>query len=71
MRSGIACVRVNFSAADERLATVLYRRVVTLVHLPRAIRLGCARKYVMPFTGTEHVPCDELRNARTAPADLY
>ena len=41
-----ACVRLNFSAADERLAAILYRRGVTLVHLQRAIWLGCARKYV-------------------------
>ena len=46
MLSVPACVRVNFSAADERLAAILYRRGVTLVHLQRAIWLGCARKYV-------------------------
>jgi hypothetical protein len=41
-----ACVRLKFSSADERLAAILYRRGVTLVHLQRAIWLGCARKYV-------------------------
>jgi hypothetical protein len=41
-----ACVHAAFSGADERLAAVLYRRGVTLVHLQRAIWLGCARKYV-------------------------
>jgi hypothetical protein len=41
-----ACVRATFSGADERLAAILYRRGVTLVHLERAIWLGCARKYV-------------------------
>jgi hypothetical protein len=56
MLSVPACVRVNFSAADERLAAILYRRGVTLVHLQRAIWLGCARKYVALLNGTEHTP---------------
>jgi hypothetical protein len=56
MLSGPACVRVNFSAADERLAAILYRRGVTLVHLQRAIWLGCARKYVALLNGSEHAP---------------
>ena len=51
-----ACVRLNFSAADERLAAILYRRGVTLVHLQRAIWLGCARKYVALLNGSEHAP---------------
>ena len=49
-----ACVRVNFSAADERLAAILYRRGVTLVHLQRAIWLGCARKYVALLNAPEN-----------------
>jgi hypothetical protein len=56
MLSVPACVRVNFSAADERLAAILYRRGVTLVHLQRAIWLGCARKYVALLNGSEHTP---------------
>jgi hypothetical protein len=56
MLSATACVRVNFSAADERLAAVLYQRGVTLVHLQRAIWLGCARKYVALLNGSEHTP---------------
>jgi hypothetical protein len=56
MLSGPACVRVNFSAADERLAAILYRRGVTLVHLHRAIWLGCARKYVALLNGSEGAP---------------
>lgn len=56
MLSTPACVRVNFSAADERLAAILYRRGVTLVHLQRAIWLGCARKYVALLNGSEHTP---------------
>jgi hypothetical protein len=51
-----ACVRVNFSAADERLAAILYRRGISLVHLQRAIWLGCARKYLALLNGTEHAP---------------
>jgi hypothetical protein len=56
MLSGTACMRVNFSAADARLAAVLYRRGVTLVHLQRAIWLGCARKYIALLNGNEHAP---------------
>jgi hypothetical protein len=56
MLSGFACVRLHFSAADERLAAILYRRGVTLVHLQRAIWLGCARKYVALLNGSEHTP---------------
>jgi hypothetical protein len=56
MLSVHACVRVDFSAADERLAAILYRRGVTLVHLQRAIWLGCARKYVALLNGNEHTP---------------
>ena len=56
MLSGTACVRVNFSAADERLAAILYRRGVTLVHLQRAIWLGCARKYAAMLNGSENAP---------------
>jgi hypothetical protein len=49
-----ACVRVNFSVGDERLAAILYRRGVTLVHLQRAIWLGCARKYVALLNAPEN-----------------
>jgi hypothetical protein len=56
MLKGTACMRVNFSAADERLAAVLYRRGVTLVQLQRAIWLGSARKYVALLNGNEHSP---------------
>jgi hypothetical protein len=51
-----ACVRATFSGADERLAAILYRRGVTLVHLQRAIWLGCARKYVALLNGSEKAP---------------
>jgi len=51
-----ACVRSRFSPADERLAIELYRRGVTLVHLQRAIWLGCARKYVSLLNVEEYTP---------------
>ena len=35
---------------------ILYRRGVTLVHLQRAIWLGCARKYAALLNGSEHAP---------------
>jgi len=53
MLQGVACVRLNFSAADERLAACYHQRGVTLVHLQRAIWLGCARKYVALLNGSE------------------
>lgn len=56
MLSGTACMRVHFSAADERLATIFYRRGVTPIHLQRAIWLGCARKYVALLNGSENAP---------------
>jgi hypothetical protein len=56
MLTGTACLRVNFTAADERLAATLYRRGVTLVHLQRAIWLGCARKYMALLNGSENAP---------------
>jgi hypothetical protein len=54
MLSGTACMRVHFSAADERLAAIFYRRGISLVHLQRAIWLGCARKYVALLNALEN-----------------
>ncbi len=54
MLTGTACMRVNFSAADERLAAIYYRRGITLVHLQRAIWLGCARKYAALLNAPEN-----------------
>lgn len=56
-----ACVRCNFSAADERLAQDLDRRRVSLEQLQRAIWLGCARKYVSMLNGQTSVPITSLR----------
>jgi hypothetical protein len=54
MLSGTACLQVRFSAADERLAANHYRHGVTLVHLQRAIWLGCARKYAALLNAPEN-----------------
>ncbi len=51
-----ACVRSSFSVADERLAALLYRRGVTLIHVQRAIWLGCARKYASLLNADEYAP---------------
>jgi hypothetical protein len=56
MLSGTACIRISFSAADERLAAILYRRGVTLSQLQRAIWLGCARKYVALLNASNQAP---------------
>lgn len=53
MLQDVACVRLTFSAADERLAACYHQRGVTLVHLQRAVWLGCARKYVALLNGSE------------------
>ncbi len=53
MLQDVACVRLNFSAADERLAACYHQRGVTLVHLQRAIWLGSARKYIARLNGSE------------------
>jgi hypothetical protein len=54
MLSGTACMRVHLNAADERLAAIFYRRGISLVHLQRAIWLGCARKYVALLNAPEN-----------------
>lgn len=46
-----ACVKANFSAADERIAANLHFRGVTIERVRRAILLGCARKYVAMING--------------------
>jgi hypothetical protein len=56
-----ACVRCNFSAADERLAQDLDRRGVSLEQLQRAIWLGCARKYVSLLNNQTSMPITSLR----------
>jgi hypothetical protein len=56
-----ACVRCNFSAADERLAQDLDQRGVSLEQLQRAIWLGCARKYGSMLNGQTSMPITSLR----------
>jgi hypothetical protein len=56
-----ACVRCNFSAADERLARDLDWRGVSLAQLQRAIWLGCARKYLSLLNGQTSMPITSLR----------
>jgi len=46
-----ACVRVSFSAADERLARNFHARGVPLAQIERAVWLGCVRKYVALLNG--------------------
>jgi hypothetical protein len=46
-----ACVRVSFSAADERLARNFHAQGVPLAQIERAVWLGCVRKYVALLNG--------------------
>jgi hypothetical protein len=55
-----ACVCSAFTPADEKLATDLYGRGVTLENLQRAIWLGCARKYIAMLIGRKPVPIASL-----------
>jgi hypothetical protein len=55
-----ACVRSTSTAADEKLARNLGRSGVTLEQLRRAIRLGCARKYVALLNGQSQLPITSL-----------
>jgi len=56
-----ACVHASFSAADEKLATDLYRRGVSTEQVGRAILLGCARKYVSMLNATVRTPITSLQ----------
>ena len=55
-----ACVRSMFTAADEKLALNLCQRGVSLEQLRRAIRLGCARKYMAMLNGQTRPPITSL-----------
>jgi len=50
----------TFTPADEKLAVDLYRRGVPLEALQRAIRLGCARKYIAMLNGQPPAPIASL-----------
>jgi hypothetical protein len=55
-----ACVRVSFSAADERLARNFHAQGVTLTQIERAVWLGCVRKYVALLNGQTPMPITSL-----------
>ena len=55
-----ACVQASFSAADEKIATDLHRRGVSLEQISRAILLGCARKYVSMLNAGTKAPITSL-----------
>jgi hypothetical protein len=55
-----ACVRSAFTAADERTATQLYHRGITLDIVRHAIGLGCARRYVAMLNGQTTAPVTSL-----------
>jgi hypothetical protein len=56
-----ACVHAGFSAADEKIATGLHRRGVSLEQIARAILLGCARKYVATINAGTRTPITSLQ----------
>lgn len=55
-----ACVKANFSVADEKIATGLLRRGFSLEQITRAILLGCARKYVSMINAGGRTPITSL-----------
>jgi hypothetical protein len=55
-----ACVRVSFSAADERLARNFDARGLPLAQIERAVWLGCVRKYVALLNGQTFMPIASL-----------
>jgi len=61
MLTAHACLRCNFTIADQRLARDLERQGVSLEQLQRAIWLGCARKYVAVLNGQAPTPITSLR----------
>jgi hypothetical protein len=58
---GPACVQASFSAADEKIATGLHRRGVSLEQISRAILLGSARKYVSMLNAGSRSPITSLQ----------
>jgi hypothetical protein len=51
-----ACIRCTFNPADEKFATDLLARDVSLQQIERAITLGCCRKYVSLLNGIDRGP---------------
>jgi hypothetical protein len=56
-----ACVQASFAAADEKVATNLHRRGVSLEQVRQAILLGCARKYSVMINTGARAPITSLQ----------
>lgn len=54
------CVQSSFTAADEKLALLLYRRGVCLIHIEHAILLGALRKYATLSQNGRGTPISSL-----------
>jgi hypothetical protein len=48
-----ACVKCAFGAADQKFATALFDRDISIDQIGRGIVLGCSRKYVSLLNGTD------------------
>jgi hypothetical protein len=48
--AGLACVKVSFSPADEKLAAALFQRQVPIEVVEHGILMGCTRKYMTLLT---------------------
>jgi len=48
-----ACIRCAFGAADQKFATALFDRNISIGQIERGIALGCSRKYVSLLNGTD------------------
>jgi len=55
------CVRSTFTAADEKIATELYRDGVSISDIEHAILLGALRKYVALINNGRGTPITSLR----------
>lgn len=48
-----ACVKCAFGTADQKFATTLFGRNISIDQIQRGIALGCSRKYVSLLNGTD------------------
>jgi len=53
-------VQSGFTAADEKLALLLFRRGVSLIHVEHAILLGAVRKYIAVHENGNRTPISSL-----------
>lgn len=51
MMTSRRCIVASFSAADEKLASILFNRKISIVQIERGFLLGCARKYASLLNG--------------------